>query len=391
MLRSGLTAAAIAIAAGLASTSGTHAAGAAATTADPYAPALTAATFADPPAVVRQKYRWWWPGAYLDDQEIRDELHDIASHGGGGVEVAYFTPPGGGSNPNLRTYGWGENEFAKKLNVSLQAAKENGLELDSTIGARWPTMVPSLSNFNQPAAQKKLIFGSEFVAPGATRTGPMTATTDSAPPTVTTTLCTPVTPGDGELAVANVNNLRAGDQISMGTETFTITDIGAKRNCTTLAAAASAGAATIKVAAVTNFSVGEQVKIGGETATVTGPSDANGAFTGTAGAAGTGVNLSAPLASDHANGDLVQDPGAGVKISPAATQPRTAGTTVTDTALTHLVAVVGRAVCRARAQGSRPPTAHARSRIGGGSDLEARRVRNPELDRPAGQRQPGGC
>ncbi len=354
MLRSGLTAAAIAIAAGLVSTSGTHAAGAAAPAADPYAPALTAATFADPPAVVREKYRWWWPGAYLDDQEIQDELHDVAAHGGGGVEVAYFTPPGGGSNPNLRTYGWGEKEFAKKLNVALQAAKANGLELDSTIGARWPTMVPSLSNFNQPAAQKKLIFGSEFVSPGATRSGPLTATTDSAPPTVTTALCTPVAPGDGEIAVANVNNLRAGDQISMGTETFTIADIGAKRNCTTLAAAASAGATNIRVAAVTNFIVGEQVKIGDETVMVTGPSDANGAFTGTAGATGTGVNLGAPLAAGHASGEFVQDPGSGVKISPPATQARTAGTTVTDTALTHLIAVVA-AQCAAACASADPP------------------------------------
>src|SRR3954452_18640324 len=292
---------------------------------------------------VRQKYRWWWPGAYVDDQEIQDELKDIADHGGGGVEVAYFTPPSGGSNPNLQTYGWGEKEFAKKLNAALQAAKANGLELDSTIGARWPTVVPSLSNFNQDSAQKKLIFGNEFVAAGASRSGALASTTDSAPPTVTTTLCKPVAAGDTEISVANVASLRAGDQISLGTETFKVTDIGAKRNCTTLAAAATAGATNLKVAAVTNFSVGEQVKVGDETATVTGPADANGAFTGTAGANGTGVNLSAPLASAHAAGEIVQDPGAGVKVTPAAPAApaaTAAGATVTDTALKHLVGVV---------------------------------------------------
>src|SRR4051794_31486494 len=253
--RGAALAAAVAVCAGLVAANGTHAAGAP-TAGDPYAPELAATTFADPPMVVRQKYRWWWPGAYLDDQEIQDELKDIADHGGGGVEVAYFTPPGGGSNPNLRTYGWGEKEFAKKLNVALQAAKANGLELDSTIGARWPTVIPSLSNFNQESAQKKLIFGSEFVAAGASRSGALTATTDSAPPTVTTTLCRPLAPGDSEISVANVINLRAGDQLSLGTgdtlETFRINEIGPKRNCTTLAAPAAAVATNLKVAAVTN-------------------------------------------------------------------------------------------------------------------------------------------
>src|SRR4051812_22909601 len=106
-------AAVVAVCAGLVAANGTHAAGAP-TAGDPYAPELSAATFANPPMVVRQKYRWWWPGAYLDDQEIQAELKDIADHGGGGVEVAYFTPPNGGGHPQPKTPRRGGEEVAQK-------------------------------------------------------------------------------------------------------------------------------------------------------------------------------------------------------------------------------------------------------------------------------------
>ncbi len=58
------------------------------------APALSAASFAAPPASVRPKYRWWLPASAIEDDELRAELRQIKAVGGGGAEVAPFLTPG---------------------------------------------------------------------------------------------------------------------------------------------------------------------------------------------------------------------------------------------------------------------------------------------------------
>ena len=70
---------------------------------------------------------------------------------------------------------------------------------------------------------------------------------------------------------------------------------------TALSAAASAGDTNIKVASVSGFSLGQAITVDGEAASI---SSAAGSV-GTAGAGGTGITLSAPLASSHAAGTVV--------------------------------------------------------------------------------------
>src|SRR4051812_17480524 len=73
-----------------ASTSGQALAAPRPTAAADQAPSVTPASFASPPATVRPKYRWWLPGAYVDDAELRAEVQQIAQAGAGGIEVAGF-------------------------------------------------------------------------------------------------------------------------------------------------------------------------------------------------------------------------------------------------------------------------------------------------------------
>ncbi|MGI5227568.1 glycosyl hydrolase [Actinoallomurus sp. CA-142502] len=148
------------------------------------APVLTRATFADPPASVRPKYRWWQPLAYTEDGELADELDQIKKAGGGGAEVAPFNVEGTGNNTNpfLEKYGWGTPLWASKTRTMLAAAKKEGLSLDFTIGPRWPATVPSVTDVNDPAAQQQIVFSHEFDRGGTSRSGPLPANLNVAPP-----------------------------------------------------------------------------------------------------------------------------------------------------------------------------------------------------------------
>jgi hypothetical protein len=72
------------------------------------------------------------------------------------------------------------------------------------------------------------------------------------------------------------------------------TAVSVKGGPTPLAAAAVAGDTNIKVGSVSGFAAGQQITVGGESATISA--------VGTAGAGGTGITLTAPLASAHALG-----------------------------------------------------------------------------------------
>src|SRR3954452_15919736 len=153
-------------------------------------PTLSPASFANPSAAERPKYRWWMPLAYTDDEELRAELRDMAAAGAGGVEVAPFYVPGAGNQSNgfLATYGWGTPLWAHKLEVITDEAAKRGLIVDQNLGPQYPPTVSTLNSFNQPEAEQQLLFGREFNAPGTTRTGALPSPT-VAPPSVTTRLC----------------------------------------------------------------------------------------------------------------------------------------------------------------------------------------------------------
>lgn len=148
------------------------------------APQLTRGTFTDPPATVRPKYRWWQPLAYTDDRELAAEVHQMKQAGGGGAEVAAFTVDGDGnrSKPFLETYGWGTPLWADKVRTMLDAAESDGLRLDFTIGPRWPATVPTVTDVDDPAAAKQIVFSREFHRGGTSRSGALPANFDTAPP-----------------------------------------------------------------------------------------------------------------------------------------------------------------------------------------------------------------
>ncbi len=133
-------------------------------------PALTAASFANPPTTVRPKYRMWVPLAYTEDAELQAEVKQIAAAGAGGIEVAPFGVPGPGNQttPFLDTYGWGTPLWTHKLQVIIAAANKYKLTVDQNLGPNYPPTVPTVSSVNDPAAAQQITYGQAFVAAGGT-------------------------------------------------------------------------------------------------------------------------------------------------------------------------------------------------------------------------------
>ncbi|WP_433190230.1 glycosyl hydrolase [Actinoallomurus sp. CA-150999] len=235
-------------------------------------PALSAGTFADPPATVRPKYRWWLPVADTSDTELRRELGQIAQAGGGGVEVTAFpvphatTDPVFGSRSYLDVNGWGTPKWRHRLQVIAEAARNDGLILDMAAGPAWPPVVPSVHNFNQPAAAQQLIYGAEFTDAGRSRDGALPPTTTN-PPTVNTLACAPTAGGATDVRLASTAGLAVGDRITLGTgadlDAVTVERVGTSMGCTTAATDTAAGASIVSVTDVPDgLRTGDRIVIG---------------------------------------------------------------------------------------------------------------------------------
>ncbi|MBA2954060.1 hypothetical protein HZF07_10055 [Nocardioides sp. CGMCC 1.13656] len=384
-------------------------------------PAVTTATFADPPQATRPMYRWWLPMADVRTDALADQVQDVKNVGGGGVELQPFgadvtptTPKYGVLNYKLNQEylaekGWGTPAWSDVQRSALQLGNRNGLQVDAINAAGWGPSIPTLSDINDPAVARKLISVQTQVPAGGTFSGalPESGRTDTADPyatdagrpnnvlTARTTLCFPAAAGSRNLAVAStasmgpgarltvgtganaeevvvtrvgtqslcaetvapaaagatnvkVNNLgrgwKVGQQLTIGEQTVTITDVLPSSNAhaapaTTLVAAAAAGDSTVKLAAVAPagnfnsgqfmFNVGDTISVDGELRTITGPTSEVGIFNGTAGVNGTGVQLSAPLTSAHASGSPARNIGRGVTFAPALSAAAPIGTPVT--------------------------------------------------------------
>ena len=155
--------------------------------------------------------------------------------------------------------------------------------------------------------------------PGGGNTGDVSGETTLACPAANTACTT----GGANAAQAGDTNIKVASVNGIGT-TFAAASVAGATNLkvtavtpfftTTLAAAANAGDTNIKVASVTTLAAGQTINIdsGGasESRTI--------ATVGTAGATGTGVTLTAALASAHASGVPVTPAGQQILIDPGA-------------------------------------------------------------------------
>jgi non-reducing end alpha-L-arabinofuranosidase len=124
--------------------------------------------------------------------------------------------------------------------------------------------------------------------------------------------------GATNIQVTSVANISVGDKIRLdidsvghGIETVTVTHVGTQANRTNLSANANAGATNIKVRSVNAFAVGNKITIGTPTkhmaVTITA--------VGTAGPTGTGIDFTPALDEAHGNAELVVAAGTGLDLA----------------------------------------------------------------------------
>ncbi|MEV5548646.1 glycosyl hydrolase [Streptomyces sp. NPDC052309] len=130
-----------------------------------------ARSFASPAAPVRPKFRWWWPDALVDTEEIRREIDEIAAAGFGGVEIAAVTHSVSEPTDPSR-HGWGTPAWVGAVETALHQVKKRGIVVDLTIGPAWPAAVPGITP-DSNAAIKELAHGVAVVPGGTAFTGPL--------------------------------------------------------------------------------------------------------------------------------------------------------------------------------------------------------------------------
>ena len=130
-----------------------------------------AADFADPSRDVQPKFRWWWPHAKVEHDELAREINEIADAGFGGVEIA-DVHHSVEETIDPDQYGWGTEAWTDAVEAALRAANERDVIVDLTIGPSWPAAVPTVTP-NSDAAAKELVFGRTTVAGGETYDGPV--------------------------------------------------------------------------------------------------------------------------------------------------------------------------------------------------------------------------
>ncbi|KAJ9653016.1 hypothetical protein H2198_007763 [Neophaeococcomyces mojaviensis] len=103
-------------------------------------------TFADPPARVRPRFRYWVPDASVDLETLQQDIVSASSVGAGGVELlgiydyGFFGVPT--PIPDWDTYAWGTPAWQAVLKRALQTHKDHNLSMDFAIGPSYGQGVP---------------------------------------------------------------------------------------------------------------------------------------------------------------------------------------------------------------------------------------------------------
>ena len=129
--------------------------------------------FARADASTGAMFRWWWPGAQVEDAELVRELEAIDARG---LQGRRDRPRDGRCRLCRRPRPLRLRHRALEPRRADRAGGRGspGLQVDLTVGARWPIAVPGL-DVNGPASAKELTYGLQLVRGGAAFSGPVPA------------------------------------------------------------------------------------------------------------------------------------------------------------------------------------------------------------------------
>lgn len=134
---------------------------------------LSGASFANPGQDLRPGFTWWWPGAAVEDAELRAEVAEMAGAGFANAEL-FETPrmglPPEGNPPE--TYMWGTPHWAARVRTALEAARDHDFVLDLQVSSGWPWTSPAVAGENADLSVQELAFGEQSLEGPSTFVGP---------------------------------------------------------------------------------------------------------------------------------------------------------------------------------------------------------------------------
>ncbi len=121
--------------------------------------------FKSPANRYRPRMRWWLPGAFMNDEEIKREIEWMAANGYGGAEVIHFFPiPSADVAPaDYGRYAFGSDEWNNRMKAALEAAIPLNFQLDFTVGPLWPIATPALMDKNDERCTQGLHAGTALM------------------------------------------------------------------------------------------------------------------------------------------------------------------------------------------------------------------------------------
>ncbi|KAI8160285.1 hypothetical protein K4K49_003092 [Colletotrichum sp. SAR 10_70] len=135
----------------------------------PHVLAGHAGQVSEPSAYQRARFRWWWPGGWIEPDQVAAEITSIADAGFGGGEIGDVRDSvKGAMDPAV--YGWGEERWDDGVLTAYEQAAKLGVHVDMTLGPHWPTGFPGYTP-DSPETMKELVHGQVFVQAGETFSG----------------------------------------------------------------------------------------------------------------------------------------------------------------------------------------------------------------------------
>ena len=119
-------------------------------------------------------FRWWWPSS-VDATTAVKQLRQVAAAGYRGVEIA-MVMDGTDYVVDPAEHSYGDPNWRRAVKAVLAEGLKLGVQIDLTLGSRWPAAIPGL-DVSSDAASQELVTGSAVVAARATYAGPVPAPT----------------------------------------------------------------------------------------------------------------------------------------------------------------------------------------------------------------------
>lgn len=118
--------------------------------------------FKNPDRTYRPKMRWWLPGAFMEEDEIKREIISLVEAGYGGAEVLYFMPiPSADIEPEkYGDYYFGSEKWNNCMRTALETAIEHNFKLDFTVGPLWPIATLAIMDKNDNRSSHGLHVGA---------------------------------------------------------------------------------------------------------------------------------------------------------------------------------------------------------------------------------------